>query len=409
MKVLFLGCLFNQKEEKYLMQKSKIGLQGATNTYQWNIIKGLDKILDRPVDILNVLPVGTFPKYFNDLRLKTKKWSHSPNAHDLEIGSMNVVFLKQIKRTISCKMAIKKWLKDNHDHDKNIIIYSTYLPFLQVITKISDEVNITLIVTDIPEYYDLATSNSRIKKLLRLINNRFIYQSLKRIDNFVILTEQMKEPLSIGQRPYIVIEGLVDSDNIVTYNNEPTKVNKKIILYTGTLNFKFGIMDLINGFSVIDKTQYELWICGSGEAEKEIINRAKSNSKIKYLGYVAKKEIYDLQQKATVLINPRTNYGEYTKYSFPSKTMEYMLSGRPVLMYKLDGIPDEYDPYLYYINDNQPKNFANRIMEICEKPQNELDDFGEMARQFVLGEKNCMVQAKKIIDMINESKSKKDK
>ena len=409
MKVLFLGCLFNQKEEKYLMQKSKIGLQGATNTYQWNIIKGLDKTLERPVDILNVLPVGTFPKYFNDLMLKTKKWSHLQNANDLEIGSINVVFLKQIKRTISCKMAIKKWLKDNHDNDKSIIIYSTYLPFLQAIKKLPDDVNITLIVTDIPEYYDLDASNSWIKKLLRLINNNFIYKSLKRIDNFVILTEQMKGLLSIGKRPYIVIEGLVDSDNIITCNNEGAKVNKKIILYTGTLNFKFGIMDLINGFSVIDKTQYELWICGSGEAEKEIINRVKSNSRINFLGYVTKKEIYDLQKKATVLINPRTNYGEYTKYSFPSKTMEYMLSGTPVLMYKLDGIPDEYDPYLYYINGNQPKNFANRIMEICEKPQSELDDFGEKARQFVLENKNCMVQAKKIIDMINETKSKNDK
>ena len=409
MKVLFLGCLFNQKEEKYLMQKSKIGLQGATNTYQWNIIKGLDKTLERPVDILNVLPVGTFPKYFNDLMLKTKKWSHLQNANDLEIGSINVVFLKQIKRTISCKMAIKKWLKDNHDNDKSIIIYSTYLPFLQAIKKLPDDVNITLIVTDIPEYYDLDASNSWIKKLLRLINNSFIYKSLKRIDNFVILTKQMKELLSIGKRPYIVIEGLVDSDNIITCNNEGAKVNKKIILYTGTLNFKFGIMDLINGFSVIDKTQYELWICGSGEAEKEIINRVKSNSRINFLGYITKKEIYDLQKKATVLINPRTNYGEYTKYSFPSKTMEYMLSGTPVLMYKLDGIPDEYDPYLYYINDNQPKNFANRIMEICEKPQSELDDFGKKARQFVLENKNCMVQAKKIIDMINETKSKNDK
>ena len=89
--------------------------------------------------------------------------------------------------------------------------------------------------------------------------------------------------------------------------------------------------------------------------------------------------------------------------------MEYMLSGTPVLMYKLDGIPDEYDPYLYYINGNQPKNSANRIMEICEKPQSELDDFGKKARQFVLENKNCMVQAKKIIDMINETKSKNDK
>lgn len=401
MKVLFLGCLFNETEEKHLLKKSKIGLSGATNTYQWNIIKGLDKTLERPVDILNVLPVGTFPKYFNDLMLKTKKWSHSQNANDLEIGSINVVFLKQIKRTISCKMAIQKWLKDNHGNDKRIIIYSTYLPFLLAVKNIPADVNVTLIVTDLPEFYDLTASNSQIKKYLRAIYNRFIYASLKHIDNFVILTEQMKVPLNIVEKPYIVIEGLVN-DTHSTYCNKVDKVDKKVILYTGRLNFKYGIMNLINGFRLIDKTDYELWICGSGEAEKEITNKAKSNRRFKYLGYVTKKKIYDLQQKATVLINPRTNCGEYTKYSFPSKTMEYMLSGSPVLMYKLDGIPDEYDEYLYYIKGNQPKDIANKIMEVCEKPQSELDDFGEKARQFVLKNKNCIVQAKKIIDMINE-------
>jgi len=80
--------------------------------------------------------------------------------------------------------------------------------------------------------------------------------------------------------------------------------------------------------------------------------------------------------------------------------MEYILSGKPVLMYKLDGVPDEYDQYLYYINGSEPKDIADRIMEVCEKPQSELDDFGQKARQFVLENKSSEIQAKKIIDMI---------
>ena len=38
-------------------------------------------------------------------------------------------------------------------------------------------------------------------------------------------------------------------------------------------------------------------------------------------------------------VNPRQNNEEFTKYSFPSKTMEYLASGVPVVAYKLDGIP----------------------------------------------------------------------
>ena len=115
MKVLFLGCLFNENEEKSLMNKSKIGLSGAVNTFQWSLINGLDKNLSRPVDIINVLPVGTYPKYFKEIIIPKKRWTHSPGANNLEIGSLNLPFLKQIKRTIACKKALNKWLKETGD------------------------------------------------------------------------------------------------------------------------------------------------------------------------------------------------------------------------------------------------------------------------------------------------------
>lgn len=401
MKILFLGTLYRQDEEKYLLQKSKTGLQSQANTFQWALINGLDSVLKKPVDIINVLPVGTYPIQFTDLILKSRKWAHKSDSNDQEIGSINLTFLKQIIRTVMCKLAIKKWIKENNIEDELcIVIYTNYLPFLKAVKNVSNKVQVTLIVTDLPEYDDLTSSINFIKKLLRSLNNKLIYESLNRINSFVILTEQMKERLSIGTRPYVVVEGLVDSKIGTNISNEIIISNKKVILYTGTLTFKLGITNLLNVFSLIDNLDYELWICGAGEAEKEIIKKSVSDSRIKYMGYVSKKEIYDLQQQATVLINPRMNNGEYTKYSFPSKTMEYMLSGRPVLMYKLDGVPDEYDQYLYNIDGNEPKDTANRIVEICEKPRSELHGFGQKAKQFVLENKNCKMQAKKIIDMI---------
>jgi glycosyltransferase involved in cell wall biosynthesis len=398
LRILFLGCLFDQQEENNLLKKSKIGLSGAVNTYQWNLINGLDKILKRPVDIINVLSVGTYPKYFRDIILRTKRWSHSPGAHDLEIGSPNLPLLKQVIRTILCKNAVKRWIKNAGDNNR-IIVYSTYLPYLLAVKKLPINIKITLIVTDLPEYYDLTDSSNTKMKSIRAIYNRLIYASLKRIDSFVILTEQMKVPLNIGERPYVVIEGLVDDEHN-TRCTEVLESTEKVLLYTGTLNYRFGIGNLLEAFKCIDKKDYKLWICGSGEAAEEIVSVSKADNRVKYFGYVTKNEIYKLQKQATLLINPRANDGEYTKYSFPSKTMEYMLSGKPVLMYKLDGIPDEYDQYLYYINGSEPKDIADRIMEICEQPQSELDDFGQKARKFVLENKNSEVQAKKIIDMI---------
>ena len=108
-----------------------------------------------------------------------------------------------------------------------------------------------------------------------------------------------------------------------------------------------------------------------------------------------------LQKKATVLINPRHSADEYTKYSFPSKTMEYMASGTPTLMAHLASIPQEYESHLFFFDDESIEGMKKKIIEVCEKSQSELEIFGKAASKFILEEKNEMKQAKKIVDMIN--------
>jgi len=75
------------------------------------------------------------------------------------------------------------------------------------------------------------------------------------------------------------------------------------------------------------------------------------------------------------------------------------MSGKPVIMYKLDGIPDEYDPFLYYIVGNAPQDIANKIIEVVEKSHAELDEIGRRGMQFVIKNKNHLIQARKVLSL----------
>ena len=68
-------------------------------------------------------------------------------------------------------------------------------------------------------------------------------------------------------------------------------------------------------------------------------------------GMLSHEETYRLQRKSLLLINPRKNEGEYTKYSFPSKNAEYMFSSIPTAFYKLDGVSDYYSDYVFKLDD----------------------------------------------------------
>ena len=387
--MLFLGCLFDREKENEIIKNSKSGLMNASNTFQWNLIDGIYEN-GKKTDIINVLPVGTYPKQYKKLILKTTKWGFK-GSDNIEIGCINLPFIKQLMRTLAVKKEIKK------RKDKNIIIYSTYLPFLKAVRSLDKSYHITLIVTDLPEYYDLAKT-SGIRRIIRSTYNKMVYKCLERIDDFVILTEQMKEPLKIGDRRYVVVEGIANSED---FPEGVKKSDKKAILYTGTLNYQFGIKTLLDAFSMIEGDEYELWICGSGEARAEVEELSKRDNRIKYYGYQPKQEVKKLQRQASLLVNPRTNEGEYTKYSFPSKTIEYMQSGTPVLMHKLDGIPEEYDEYLYYFESDSAECVKNNIIDVLSLSEYEREVFGKKARSFINEKKNSRIQGYKMLNMID--------
>jgi hypothetical protein len=70
-------------------------------------------------------------------------------------------------------------------------------------------------------------------------------------------------------------------------------------------------------------------------------------------------------------------------------------------MSKLPCLPKEYEPYIYFFDDESVEGMKNKIIEICEKSQEELNEFGEKAAEFIHTQKNPFQQCIKIADFIN--------
>jgi len=399
--ILFLTLQYQRELEEHYIERSTVGVQGAVNAFETALVKGFSQ-LSCCTAVMNALPVGTFPFKYKDIILKSRKWDFD-GIPCSEIGSINLPVIKQISRYVGFWRCVKRWIEDGAPiKDKCIVAYSLYLPFEMVLARVKKEypeVQTCIICTDLPGRYGILPSN-RLKAFLYEKHGEYQIRYTRIIDSFVLLTDAMRAPLNVADRKYVVVEGIASSMN--PGKTEPGSEDRKVILYTGSLQYQFGIKTLLQAFRMIKKQDYELWICGSGDAEKEIKEIAKQDGRVRFFGYVSKEKIYELQAKSTVLVNPRTNEGEYTKYSFPSKTMEYMMSGVPVLMHKLSGIPAEYDPYLFYIGADTPEVLCSRLQEICDLPEKERAAFGAAAREFVANHKNEKAQAQKILDMLSE-------
>ena len=218
-----------------------------------------------------------------------------------------------------------------------------------------------------------------------------------KFDGYIYFTEHMKDVIN-PSAPYIVCEGI--AEDFVT--SPEIKSDNRSVMYAGALNKKMGVDILLDAFSVIPDQNIELWLFGSGDYVTEIKKAAEVDSRIKYFGQNPRSETLRFEQQAHLLVNLRNTCEEYTKYSFPSKTLEYMVSGTPLLTTKLPGIPEEYFGYCFTADIFSANEIAEKIVKILSKPENELKSFGIKAREFALTNKNANVQSGKILQFIKK-------
>lgn len=399
MNILMMSLLYPEDQLDEVNHNAKDKLQNQINNYQRAFMEGIEANLQagERLDLLNSLPVGIFPIQYRQLFLK-KGWHDGGKIHQL--GCLNLPWFKQKGRQRGAVREIQKWIKAN-PNNRTLLLYTQYLPYMEAVAKVKRKVpdlKATIIVTDIPNEYGLASGRRGIlKKIEYAFGNRSV-KLCQMMDGFVLLTEPMAEALQVQHKPYVVIEGLIrrtEEDKL-----EQTEEQSKAVLYTGTLEPDLGIQAMLDAFAAMP--EYELWICGTGSMQEQVRAYAQRHENIQYFGFVPQKEALALQAKAAALINPRTPKGIFTRYSFPSKTLEYLRSGKPVLCYKLEGIPSDYDDYLQYISTSDSEGIKSAVQKIMGLASAERKAIGSAGRAFVLDKKNPATQCKSLIAFLRQ-------
>lgn len=315
-----------------------------------------------------------------------------------QVGFINLPILKQLTTAINMFLTFIKVAKKKEK--VYTIVDATYvsvLPFILLANKFV-HTKIVTIVADIYDYMcEVDNSNGKANVLKRWLRNKNKKRYLK-MNGFILLTKQMNEVINLNKKPYIVIEGC--SDSKMNDLNNVKRNKKRIVLYSGKLSEKFGIKLLIEAFKKIKQDGVELWIYGDGEAKDYVRSEAQKNKNIIYKGMVSNKEVVLAQMQSTLLVNPRPTNQQYTKYSFPSKNIEYMASGTPMLTTILPGMPKEYYDYVYLIKDESIDGLYKAIDDVLKLPNNILEEKGRQAKEFIMQNKNERIQAKKILKFL---------
>ncbi|MEI6513899.1 MAG: glycosyltransferase [bacterium] len=372
-----------------------------THKLSWAIIHGIEST-GEVLDLLSTVAIKDYPKS-DWLWSGYRKWDRGNGSDNRLIPFINILGLKQITRFLGCFAMLVRWSVAHRGQKRHVILYGLISAHLYAVrcVKWMLPIKATILVTDLPGL--AASCEPWWKGRLRSIDRRMVYNAVHVADGLIVLAQQIAEHLSL-KIPYIVMEGIVSGEAEKLLQLTPQQSNKGekfIVLYAGALGRNYGIPMLLDAFSKLPAENFQLWLFGRGDMYEEIRCRAQQDSRI-YLSeiVISTEELLQRTQQATVLINPRPTKEIFARYSFPSKILEYMAAGRPVISTRLLTIPEEYESYLIWLDQETPEGLADLLRQLREQPREQLDFLGRCGRDFVMEEKSIMKQGERIAAFI---------
>lgn len=393
--VLFLGTLTSDQQNAIFIQN---GIRPApADIVQEYLLKGLceNQIVDR-VEAICAPRIRSYPK---SRVLHVKKAVFNKNNCAIQsVDFLNLPIIGFFQRERNIVSACKKWAKKQDTKKEYIVLlYSMHSPFLRAAKAIKEllpNAKIGMIVPDLPQY--MSTYN-KLLSTLKKVDEKRIKHYLPTIDKYILYTRHMADYFSLLKDQWMVCEGLMDVSKISLTDNH--KKSENVVIYAGSLSPQYAIDKLILAFENIT-VDAELHLYGDPVQAEMLMQQFEECKKTKYMGCLPQAEMFCKMKDAVLLVNPRPSNLELTKYSCPSKTFEYMASGVPVLMTRLPGLPEEYEPYLFFFESEDVDGFSHTLEHVLSMDSDSLHQKGQEAAKYLLENKSSNQQVERIVSFL---------
>lgn len=383
MHYLFVGYYVNDNIFNQILDRKINNMSVARQKFEYNLIRGLFEKLGKDVDFVSYVPTD------QSLVIPEKSIVSGAEVRHIPLQKDNVHSMLHAQKLFEIFL---RSFGSERLNGLRVIMYAVNPVFERVLLKYKKkyDIKIVTICSEVPALRRYGSSlTAKIKKrILTYYNEQF--------DGYIFFSAEMRNVVRYKEKKNIVLEGIAPD-----VMKKPAKGKKNILMYAGGLaedNNISLLLECCRDIPLVD----EVWICGDGPEKEKITALAKTDSRIKYFGQLENSEVLKLEQQAKILINFRSPDAELTKYSFPSKILEYIASGSMVLSTPLLGIPKEYFDYIETADISNQRAVVDTITSFLSISEDEYMQKVIAAQNFIAFKKNYKKQCECIIDLLKE-------
>jgi glycosyltransferase involved in cell wall biosynthesis len=219
-------------------------------------------------------------------------------------------------------------------------------------------------------------------------------------DGHIVVADAIAKDFLNG-KPHLRLEGGVRKEVLERIDRKPPATvedSKKqfVIVAAGHLNEANGLPVLLDAFSLLPGDRFRLRIAGGGPLEAQVRAAAASDHRIEFFGLLSFEQVLEMYASANVLVNVRMTKTQNTRYFFPSKMMEYLASGVPVISTSTGHVEEEFGSFTYLLKEETPKGLSDLIRYVADLDPEARRDTGARARAYMAAHKTWEVQTQRL-------------
>lgn len=358
---IFIGSQNGNIPYDYLISKyCKHNISVSNSEFERTLVSEFSKkIIGNRVFTIAAPSVGKWPKSCKKIR-----FCESFISSQITFCSYLTVYgISNFSKGRSILRALKNKLKSLNCSNVVVIGCEAHKPYLKALRYAKKKGCVTsLIVPDLPE--DMKSSNSFIYKIFKRKDVKdIVYLANNYVDCFYFFTEKIAQHFDVGNKPYLIREGIIEHINFENNNN-----NQPICSYIGKTDKRNGLEAIINVAKLMPNVQFNIY--GSGDMDKDLESILIPN--LSFKGFADPTMIENIMENSNVLISLRYPGESYTSASFPSKILKYVSSGKPIVTYKLPCYSSKFDNLLFYPKEISESGIVQALIEALKEENKDM-------------------------------------
>jgi glycosyltransferase involved in cell wall biosynthesis len=399
LRLCFVGSVVPDEPEYRTEAFSRAG-----NLFQTGLLVGMAEAGAPPCKVLSYVPVPAFP------RIK-RIWQRSGSAKSpagLQIcllGFPNVTPLKQVFLGLSvfARLIGLGLRRKRGTAAMAVLSYNLSVPPGLLVLLGARLVGARTIAAVI----DLDEPGETVPDTwLRRLDFRMQIAALRRFDGLVVVSDEIAKDFGRPGQPTLRLEGGV-SPMVLEMSNRGAGGRRPpdgrfVAVVAGSLEEANGVSLILEAFRRLPGEEWQLVIAGAGPLEGRVCEAASRDSRIRYTGLLDHAGVLALYSEADVLLNVRLTTAISTRYFFPSKLLEYLATGVPVITTDVGTVRERFGIFVTILDDETPDGLAKAIADLRGQPTALRHEWALKAREIVEKEFTWKVQGLRVAEFVRK-------